>query len=456
MIFPEALMGQDLIFKFQTLFTGIGPRFLFFLGWGTGLLIFPSFVFSQTVTQAASLAAPLENLEGSARDLALGSAFVGVADDSSAIYFNPAGLSNLQNPEIALHHNSYLAGTFQETLEAGFPAGDMGGLAFSLDYVGWGTLDLRNAYGASEGSFNDSDVGFTAGWGREWLPGFSAGLALRGLQQKVVNDLYASLAGDIGVLWVPVKNLRLAMSYLNLGTPVAGNQLSGDWKAGGSCLIRFDSRFTLLTALSGDWTPGGVGSAQAGLEGTLNKQWTLRVGYQLPFYDNQIDGLTGLTAGAGIKISSLTLDYAYLPFGTLGDSNRISLTYQFDLPKQVVKEVVQVNVPVQMPVTVIQMVPQPPDAKDVEVHFKISTDPLAQGQAFEKEGKWKEAIELYVEALKEKPDDDLLWKALANGYYHLGKRDYAIQSFEKVIQLEPDNQTLKDWLIQYKNSVNSN
>jgi len=410
-------------------------------------------VSAQTVTQSASLAAPLENLEGSARDLAMGSAFVGVADDTSALYFNPAGLSGLKNPEIAIHHNSYLAGTFQETLSAGFNTGNFGGLAFSLDYVSWGTLDLRDAYGASQGNYTDSDVGFTAGWGLECLPGFSTGLALRGLQQKVVNDLYTSLAGDIGILWLPQKNLRFGLSYLNLGTPVAGSQLSGDLKCGASCLFNATPQCTLLTALAGDWTPGGVGSAQAGLEGTLNRQWTLRVGYQLPFYDNQIAGLTGLTAGAGIKLSSLSLDYAYLPFGTLGESHRISLSYQFDLPKQIEKEVVQVNVPVQVPVTVIQTVPQPPDTKDVEVHFKISTDPLAQGQDLEKEGKWKEAIELYVEAIKEKPADDLFWQALANVYYHLGKKDYAIQCFEKVLQLKPENQALKDWLSQYKNSA---
>ncbi|HTC22011.1 MAG TPA: hypothetical protein VK859_14235, partial [bacterium] len=243
-----------------------------------------------TVTGTAALAAPLDNLQGSARDLAMGSAFVGVADDSSALFFNPAGLSGLQSPELALHHNSYLAGTFQETLCAGFPAGDAGGLAFALDYVGWGSLDLRDNSGAAEGSFEDSDIGFTAGWGREWLPGFSAGLALRGLQQKVVDDLYTSLAGDAGLLWLPQKNLRLGLSYLNFGTPVAGSSLAGELKGGGSCLLQLDPHFTLLAALSSSWTPGGVAAAQSGLEAELNRQWALRVGYQVPFYDDQIEG----------------------------------------------------------------------------------------------------------------------------------------------------------------------
>ena len=54
-------------------------------------------------------------------------------------------------------------------------------------------------------------------------------------------------------------------------------------------------------------------------------------------------------------------------------------------------------------------------------------------------------------ALKEKPDDDLIWAALANDYYHLGKKAYAIESvLEKVLQLKPDNQALRDWLEKYK------
>src|ERR1700722_17607012 len=47
---------------------------------------------AQTVANSAALADPLENLQGSARDLSLGSAFVGVADDPSALFFNSAGL----------------------------------------------------------------------------------------------------------------------------------------------------------------------------------------------------------------------------------------------------------------------------------------------------------------------------------------------------------------------------
>ena len=411
-------------------------------------VFFPSSdVWAQTVVYpAASTAVPLDYLEGTARDLALGSAFTGIADDSSAIFFNSAGLSGLKSPELSLNHNSYFAGTFQETLVAGFPAGDLGGLAFALNYINWGSLDLRDDAGASQGGYNDSDVGFTVAWGREWAPGFSAGLALRALQQKVVDDLYSSLAADLGLLWVPGKNFRLGLAYLNLGTPVAGSGLEQEMRAGGSVLFQLSPRVTLLTALSGTWDPGnGLAGAQAGAECALDRQWTLRAGYQAPFYNDQIGGFTHFSAGAGARFADLALDYAYLPFGDLGASHRISLTYQFDLPKEVV----------QVPVTVVQPQPAPASGSpEVEVRFKITDDPLSEGQGFEKEGKFTQAAGVYIAALKESPRNDQLWSALGRLYYQLGKKAYAVECFENALRIKP-NPVLSDWLARYKSQAGS-
>lgn len=401
---------------------------------------------AQTVTGTASLAAPLENLQGSARDMALGSAFVGVADDASALFFNPSGLSGLKSSEVAIHHNSYLAGTFQETLEAGFPAAAGGGLAFALDYVSWGSLDLRDSTGLSQGSYNDTDVGFSAGWGQEWTKGFSTGIALRGLQQKVVNNLYNSLAADIGILWMPVRDFRFGFCYLNLGTPVSGSSLSGELRGGGSFHLALSPNFNLLAALSASWIPNGANSAQGGLEFDLDRRWFLRVGAQVPFYDNQVSGFTDFTAGAGIHLFPFSLDYAYVPFGSLGTSHRISIAYEFNFPKEVVK------VPVQVPVTVLQPVPVPAaPSQDVEVHFKISNDPLAQGQVFEKEGRYNDAAKAYAEGLKTDPQNSQLWSSLGRLYYRAGKKEYAIQCFEKSLRIKPDP-TLEDWLKKYRNA----
>ncbi|HET9869560.1 MAG TPA: tetratricopeptide repeat protein, partial [bacterium] len=185
---------------------------------------------------------------------------------------------------------------------------------------------------------------------------------------------------------------------------------------------------------------------QAGLEGVLDGRWSLRVGYQVPLQDDQISGFAYFTAGAGLKFSSFSLDYAYVPFGSLGTSHRVSLAYQFDLPQRTV------------PVTVIQTLPAPvteapvPGARDLDLEFKIpAQDPaLETGRQLEKEGKDAQAAQAYVEALKTDPQNNRLWGALGRLYYRLGKKDYAVQCFEKELRLEPKNQPLRDWLDRYK------
>src|SRR5258708_10548835 len=110
--------------------------------------------FSQTISSTASLITPLSALGASARADALGSAFTGVADDPSALFFNGAGLSGLTNARLSLNHNSYLGGSFEETLLVGLPAGDLGGFAGAIQYVLWGGLEVRGAFAVSQGTFD--------------------------------------------------------------------------------------------------------------------------------------------------------------------------------------------------------------------------------------------------------------------------------------------------------------
>ena len=42
------------------------------------------------------------------------------------------------------------------------------------------------------------------------------------------------------------------------------------------------------------------------------------------------DGYSGLSAGAGFKTSSYGIDYAFVPFGALGNTHRFSVTFYWD------------------------------------------------------------------------------------------------------------------------------
>ncbi|HVO32500.1 MAG TPA: UPF0164 family protein, partial [Elusimicrobiota bacterium] len=66
-----------------------------------------------------------------ARSLAMGAAFVGVADDASATYWNPAGLSQITRKEISLMQATLFADTTYDFYSLVFPS-KKGGSAWGL------------------------------------------------------------------------------------------------------------------------------------------------------------------------------------------------------------------------------------------------------------------------------------------------------------------------------------
>ena len=53
---------------------------------------------------------------------------------------------------------------------------------------------------------------------------------------------------------------------------------------------------------------------------------------------------SGLTAGFGFRISSLNVDYAFVPYGDLGNAHRFSLSYNFNVNAPQQPRVVEVRV----------------------------------------------------------------------------------------------------------------
>ncbi len=91
----------------------------------------------------------------------------------------------------------------------------------------------------------------------------------------------------------------------------------------------------------------------------------------------------------------------------------------------------------------------PSGAKDsLVVQFDLEDNPAPSGAELEKEGKYREALDAYLSALRQNPKDAGSWWGLGYCYWQLGQKTYAVQCFQQVLQLQPDNQNLADWLKQ--------
>lgn len=418
-------------------------------------LVVQSFVgcLAQTVTSTAGLVTPLSSLGASARADALGGALAGLADDPSALFYNPAGLSQLRAASLSINHNSYLASSFEETLLFGMPTGSLGGFAGALQYVSWGGLDERDVNGVSLGNFTDSDVAFSLGWGMIATKGFSLGLALHGIQQKIVDSLYTGLSGDLGMLWAPDPGLHLGLTYIGLGTSQAGFNPAQDLHLGAASLWSLGKDVSLQPLLAGDWEPNGVSRIQAGLESAFARSCFLRVGYQGALANNQIGGLTGFTAGAGLRLGQFLLDYAFVPYGDLGTSNRISVGYEFPNPTPVVSKPVTVisnPVTVQGPPVTVVATPAPvaagPPKSKVQVLFDLpgaAATPAGNSQP-------STLLAPYEQAAQQNPNDSRAWRNLGIVYIRTGQTALGVQCLQQAIRLNPGDLALKQWLDDYK------
>ncbi|HTC19900.1 MAG TPA: PorV/PorQ family protein [bacterium] len=285
---------------------------------------------AETVYALSNQSNSLGNTNVFARPAALGSAFVGIADDDSALFINPAGLAFLRQGELSLNSDLWLVGTFQETVLTAIPTAHLGGFGFAGHYLDYGTFEGRDESGSLTNNYSADQIGADMGWGFEILKNFSVGLGLSGLQSTLAGMGYTQVTTDFGILWRLGQGIRLGASYTNMGLIGTEGTAESAFNLGASYQIFIDKANQLLAALAGTLEPNAEQYFQAGLEYGFQGQLFLRVGFQQPLEDNSIDGLTGLAAGVGFHLSGLSLDYAYLPYGDLGNSHRINLSYFFE------------------------------------------------------------------------------------------------------------------------------
>ena len=285
----------------------------------------------QNTLSASGVAMPSDNQGMSARARSLGSAFVGLADDSSAIYWNPAGLSNLQYFEIAGHYNTWLVDAKQESVVIGFPLGDFGGLGFSYYLLDYGVIEGRDSTGVQVSSYTAGMTTMTLGWGCSmFVEGLSLGGALKTTQQTLAEAKYTAMSFDVGALWMMTRTLSLGAAYTNISSNVGGSPKASSIRVGGAYALKFGKKDApLILLLSSQIDPKGAQRIQTGLEYVLGSFLALRGGYQMNLTNNQLKGLAGLTCGLGFFIGDLEIDYAFVPFGDLGDSHQASLSYRF-------------------------------------------------------------------------------------------------------------------------------
>jgi len=124
---------------------------------------------------------------------------------------------------------------------------------------------------------------------------------------------------NIGLLYPASDRFTLGVVAQNIGSKLGSDPLPLTFKVGAASKLRALTLAVDLTKPQDNEIYYCLGA-----EWWLRNVLALRVGYKT----NQDIG-QGLTAGIGYKFGRICLDYAYVPYGDLGDTHRISLGMKF-------------------------------------------------------------------------------------------------------------------------------
>lgn len=290
-----------------------------------------------------------------ARAVAMGEAYVAVADDVDAIYWNPAGLIQLKKHEITTMHNEWFQNIRYEYVGYVYPFGTGRTAGISLGLLYMSDIEKRTWLGETpetqpqsyESLFGASDFAGTLSYS-QWLSyRLMGGINAKFIYEKI--DVYNAydVAFDIGLLYkTGIDTLNLGLNIQNLGPKIKfrerGFFLPINAKLGASYKI---TDWDLLLALDLNQSIDNYLKIHTGAEYWFMDMVAVRGGYRYKWYGNDLGVLSGLTAGIGLKISNifnsagihfdavdLQLDYAFVPYGDLGLTHRISLTGKFGIP----------------------------------------------------------------------------------------------------------------------------
>ncbi len=312
-----------------------------------------------------------------ARAAGMGESFVSIADDATATYWNPAGMAFLEKTQIALMHSNWLpqlaSDLYYDYATMVRPMGNSGTAGVSLTFINLGNQIITDETGPEpKGEFSSYELALAGSYAAKLGANNSAGVTLKFIYSNLApqgagaeqgDGRATAFAVDLGYLHrnllfdrfnmgVNVTNIGPKISYIdaaqadplptNLRLGVSYQLIKQEYNSlvfsteVNRLLIAFDDEGQARSVIPGMFLALSDESFKeelkhfiynAGAEYWYNNLMALRIGYH---YDK-----TGrakyTTFGAGLKYSSLKLDFGYISAGEghpLSETMRLSLAIE--------------------------------------------------------------------------------------------------------------------------------
>ncbi|MDI6735636.1 MAG: PorV/PorQ family protein [bacterium] len=264
-----------------------------------------------------------------AKPVAMGGAFCALADESSAIYWNPAGLAFLKDKELSFTHIAWFEDINYEYLTYLQPLQELGikmpgVFAGNLSYLSVDDIKKYDVNKNYSGTFKAQDLLFNLSYAGLIKPWMSSGLNLKYINQKITSSS-TGLVFDIGFLSkTPLKNFTTGLVFQNV-----------------NLFNNFMDELPFNIKLGCGYKP--INILTLGLDMNLpndsDPKFHLGAEYLYPEIEGYEIALragikTGVDTGKfnlgfGIKTGKYRFDYAYSSYDDLGDTHQLSFNLIF-------------------------------------------------------------------------------------------------------------------------------
>lgn len=279
------------------------------------------------------------------RAASMGDAFIAVADDASALYWNPAGLAQIDQDQVIFSHNEWLVDIKHEFIGVAYhlSSNDVIGVSFtSLHMEDMPVTTEVMPFGTGE-YFSFGDVAVAITYSRKMTSQFSFGGTIRYIEETLDKLKMRGVMIDLGTYyWTGLGTTRFAVAITNFGNELVpdgkvvlfGNKGRENWQSfSPPTMFRIGFAFEpyqtdihrITTSIQLNHPNDNSENVSTGMEYSWRDIFYLRGGYKFNVDEQNYSFGAGLKAPLGI--ADVTFDYAFANFTKLGSAHRFSILF---------------------------------------------------------------------------------------------------------------------------------
>lgn len=255
-------------------------------------------------------------------------AFCAVANDVNAISYNPAGLAQIKGQQLLLVHNQWVEDIKYDYLIFVHNISPNRSLGGNVTYLRIDNLIGRDDDGDLTENFNAYDLAVGLAYGEKLSKNLLIGIYLKCIYLLNENVSGSGIAADLGWLYkTNIKNLDIGLCLQNIGTKIKFIETKEELPL--TIKLGIAYKISHILTLAADWNmpKNDRTCINAGMEINIFNLIALRASYKSQV---DLDKKSHWSYGGGIKISNYQIDYAFVPYGILGDTHRFALLLKYD------------------------------------------------------------------------------------------------------------------------------